>query len=146
MPPGSQKNNDENPRSGWAEYRLLVVNEIERISKELTRTTELIATIQMSSAQAINDLKLTLVQKIQDSHDKSNQEIITQISEIDKDIAIKFKNIEQQLISDVKILRESVDSVTKDVVMIKTKAAFIGALAGFLVALAGVVVSIVLKE
>lgn len=128
-------NHGEDGPNGWAEYRRLVISELERIGAEAAKAVQHSTSVQLALTQALADSRTNLLDKIRETASKVEDENDRKLELNKKDFEEKFR-----------LMRDESDRHGREISALKAKAALIGGIAGFLVALAGLIVSIVIKH
>lgn len=143
--PPSKGANGDGP-NGWAEYRRLVLAEIERVSQAAAKAESQGTAIQLALTQAISDARTHLLDKIRETASKIDEDHEKKLEAVEKDIERQLKDIETRHQVEIKSIKDEMDKQGKDVSALKAKAALLGAIAGFVVALVGVIASIFIKK
>lgn len=140
-------------QNGWAEYRRLVLAELERLSAAVAKTEGNHSHLQMAMTQALSDAKQAILDKLRDAVAKTEDENDRKIKDLVTDFDRKTKDIEARFAADLKEIKDNhektdkkVDLTHTDLTSLKAKALTLGAIAGFLVSLVGLVLSLVLKK
>lgn len=81
------------PDDSWAEYRRLVISELERLNKEFTNNQNNTSLSHQSIQQTISDLKQQLIDKMhyaitesESRHATNNKEIHARLSALENDV------------------------------------------------------------
>ncbi len=121
--------------NGWAEYRRLVLSELERISNAVAKCDSQSNAFHLTLSKAISDARDNLL-------DKLHKSCLEQDTERDR----LLKEMETQYDQKFTALEVKTDKHTVDLTSLKTKSAVLGALAGFLVALGGFLATVFMKK
>lgn len=134
---------------GWTEYRRLVLAELERLSRDLDGIQSQVTATNLSTAQAINAVKDSILDKLATAIKTADCEYQKAIHELEARQNTRFeefkKNLKKQE-KDIEKTDEKTDKTDKTVTGLKAQAVVLGALAGFLVALGSLIVSIIFKK
>ena len=132
-------NNDSEDSNGWAEYRRLVLAEIERLDKDASTALAQIATTHLTVTQLVSEARSAL-------HDK----IVESVRQVDEEHGRKLErrlsSIKHDHQAEVKRLSDTLDSHVKEISALKAKATLFGAMAGFLVALVSALAGIFIRH
>lgn len=123
-------NNSDGP-NGWAEYRRLVLAELERLSAAVSKMEGHGSSLQLALSQTISETRQHLLEKIHES--------AVQVS------AVHAKEV-SNLVTEIDSLNDTIQKQQKDITGLKTKAAMIGAVAGFLMAAGSLIAGIIFKK
>lgn len=129
------KVNDGDGPNGWAEYRRLVLAEIERVSHAAEKAATLVQNLQVTLTQAIADSKDDLLNRM--------SEVATRI---DHASSLKIQASEKKTEDEIKALREEVTRQGNDLSALQAKATLFGAIAGFIVAVGSVLANMFIKK
>jgi DNA anti-recombination protein RmuC len=154
--PANKALNDTGP-NGWAEYRRLVLSEIERISTALAKCEGQTNAFHLALSQAISDSRQNLLDKLHElaqhletDYDKKIEETEKdtnrRIEEVKKDGDKKIDGLKEDHEKRLKDLDKKSDKQSTDIATLKAKAIMLGATAGFVVALVGLFASLFLKK
>ncbi len=127
---------------GWTEYRRLVLAELERLSKDLVYAQGQITTNHLTTSQAINSVKDTILDKLNTAIRESEIGHHKAIEDLEERYDKKIDELKE----DLKKQGKDLDKTDKGVTSLKAQAVLLGGLAGFLVAVGGVIVSIIFKK
>lgn len=148
-----KSNNDGH--NGWAEYRRLVLSELERLSNQATTTQAQLNAMQLTMAQAIGDVKTVILDKlretistIDDGCDKNLKalegEVEAHMKELESRCYKSIENLKKDFIKQEKSLERTdkkLEKTDKTVTGLKAQAILLGAMAGLVVAAIGVIVT-----
>jgi DNA anti-recombination protein RmuC len=143
--------------NSWAEYRRLVLSELERVSAATTKCEIQVAANFLTLTQTINDVRQQLLEKIRETAERIDDEREKKTRELELDYNKKVRELETEYGKKIDEIRKDADKkldetkkeimlLGKDITTLKTKATVLGGIAGFLVALLGLVASIFLKK
>jgi hypothetical protein len=132
--------------NGWAEYRRLVLAELERVSQDAAKAVQQGTAIQLALTQALSDTRSSMLDKIRETAIEQNKDFDRKLEAAEKESERKILALETKNSSDIKAIREAQDAHGKDLAALKAKSALLGAVAGFVVALASLVVGIFIKK
>ncbi len=147
-------------QSDWAEYRRLVIAELERlgiqveaahaqgVATQLVVSQTVLAT-QLAVTQAVNDAKQSILDKLRETvsgvKDDSDRKLKEVETRHDKTVADLKKDIVKQE-KELAATDKKLEKATLDLTTLKTKAMMLGAGAGFLMALVGLLATLFLKK
>lgn len=123
MPTPTKPNLKENT-NGWAEYRRLVLAEIERLNITTSKLETQQSTDKISWHQQISEAQRQMVDKLHATESRMDDEYEEKHDEIS----------------------EKVDKLINDMTSIKATAAALGAVAGLVVTIIGILISVYLKK
>ncbi len=154
--------------NGWAEYRRLVLAELERLSSAINKVESQETASHQSTIQIIHDMRELFFEKIAQSsvsvhsvQDERRSELEDRVFRIMTELKEKYDNdikeLKEKYDNDIKELKEKhhkdmLDTKAEqnqhgnEISALKAKAAVLGAIAGFLVAIISVVVNIYFKS
>lgn len=136
-------------QNGWAEYRRLVLAELERLSNANAANQLLGTTTQLVMSQAINDAKQTILDKLRDTMRVADEEFETKLKALETRLHKENADIKKTITKQEKDLEKAEkkqEKTDKELTSLKAKAVMFGALAGFIVAVCGVLASIFIKK
>jgi hypothetical protein len=163
MPATPTKQSVGEPES-WAEYRRLVLAELERIGQEVARVDRNNATLQLTLHQAIADAKNNLTDKMRELLNRSEEEYDRKLAGVDarahgalttvdarsqvdlKALDTRFTDTTKSIKDEAKNIRDEQTKQGKDISSLKTTAALVGGAAGLIVAIAALIAGIVFKR
>lgn len=143
-------------QNGWAEYRRLVLAELERLSSQVAAAQAAGTANQLTLSQAITDAKTTVLEKLRDTIKGVEDDYEKKIKSIENAVERKFKDLEARYNKKIEDLKKEVDKNEKDfkeaetkreknekdVAGLKSKMMILGGVATLLVAIAAVVATI----
>lgn len=134
MPTGKDMQNDT-----WAEYRRLVLAELERLNDAISK----LAKVDFEHEKELNNYRNELIERIQKLKDVIEAASRESISNIRKEIIELEKENMDELRTQTKGLQESYHKVSSEIKVIKAKSALFGFLAGLAIAVASLVIKMV---
>jgi septal ring factor EnvC (AmiA/AmiB activator) len=147
-------------QNGWAEYRRLVLAELERLGTQVAVTQTQGQNTQMAMAQALNDAKAHILDKLRDTVRTMDDDFEKKIRDIEEEAAKKAKEVETRHEKQIGELKKTItkhendlektekklEKIDKELTSFKAKVIMLGAVAGFVVAVIDIVVSISIKK
>lgn len=143
-------------QNGWAEYRRLVLAELERLSSQVAATQATGVASQLALSQAITDAKNTIMEKLRDAIKATEDDYEKKIKVLENFVERKVKEIETRYNKKIEDIKKEVDKNEKDfkeaekkreknekdVAGLKSKMVILGGIATLLVAIAAVIATI----
>lgn len=131
-----------NQSDSWAEYRRLVLAELERLDNAVNKLTQVSLDHEKDLIEDSNSLKTDLLGKLQTLKDETVEKVRAMITEIRAEILNRQQREDAQLEGFIAEIEKKVNRVQMEIQILKGKAALLGFVAGLLVAVLSIVAQV----
>lgn len=126
----------------WAEYRRLILAELERLDMSISRLAETNLEHEKELIEVVSTCKTELIERLQKLKDILEDRYRELIEAVKKELETKEQNDISALKAQTKELENNYHKVSAEVKVIKAKAALFGFLSGLVIAIISLVVKI----
>jgi len=131
-----------NQSDSWAEYRRLVLAELERLDNAVNKLTQVSLDHEKDLIEDSNSLRTDLLGKLQTLKDETVEKVRAMITEIRAEILNRQQREDAQLEGFIAEIEKKVNRVQMEIQILKGKAALLGFVAGLLVAVLSIVAQV----
>lgn len=130
----------------WAEYRRLVLAELERLDTTVSKLTQVSLDHEKDLIENNNAIKTDLLQKIQGLKDETVEKVRKMITEIRSELVKKQERENKELEGFIYEIEKRVQRVQTEIRVLKGKAALLGFIAGLVVAVVSIITQVIWKS
>jgi hypothetical protein len=133
--------NSTGPES-WAEYRRLVLAELERLDTAVSKLTQISLEHEKDLIEITSGTKAEMMDKLQKLKDETIERVRNMISEIKNELSIKESADVLQIETMVQAINDRLNKVQTEIKVLQGKAALLGFGAGLIVAIISIIAQI----
>jgi hypothetical protein len=132
----------KNQSDSWAEYRRLVLAELERLDTAVNKLTQVSLDHEKDLIEDSNALKNDLLTKIQTHKDETVDKVRAMITDIRSELLKRQQREDSQLENCIGEIDKKLTKVQLEVQVLKGKAALLGFISGLVVAVVSIIAQV----